>query len=102
MSDTPKIQTRLAKTANLLPHGENLLLSEPESTSVTGGGIIIPEAHRTKVNQGKVLELGPLADDKIHVNDVVFFPLHSESRIEFGGQKFIIVPSSSVLGIIRR
>jgi len=100
MSEKPKIQTRLATPANLIPFGDNLLLEEPP-TADNIRGIIIPEAHRSKVNQGKVLELGDLADTKVQVNDVVFFPLHSEHRIEFGGKKFILVPSSQVLGIIR-
>jgi len=87
--------------ATLTPFHDNILLTEIPANERTESGLIIPEAHRTPVNQGKVVDKGPNVSDNIQLGDILFFPLHSESRMNYKGNKFIIVPEASCLGAIR-
>lgn len=90
------------KAKEIIPFHEQILLEEiPPSNTIGGGIIIVPEAHKHPVNQGIVMDKGPLVSDKIIKGEIVFFPLHSESRLEFAGRKFILVPESQCLGAIR-
>lgn len=86
--------------ATLTPFGENLILAAIAPKERTEGGIIIPTAHQSPVNQGTVLDKGPLCSDKIKEGDIVFFPMHSEHRMEWKGNKLILVPESACLGCI--
>lgn len=88
-------------TRTINPFHDNILLEEIAPNEKTGGGIIIPTAHQTKVNQGIVVDKGPDVSDKVKIGDVLFFPLHSESRMEFMGHKFILVTETACLGAIR-
>lgn len=87
---------------SLVPFHSNILLEPVEPVKISEGGIIIPQIAQSIVNQGKVLEKGPLCSDKIQVGDVVFFPLHVEHRLNLSDKnKFIIVDENQVLGLIR-
>lgn len=86
--------------AKLSPFHNNLLLKEIEASDKTTGGLIIPEAHRAKLNQGEVMDKGPNASDAIEIGMIVFFPLHTESRMEWKGNRFIIVAEDACLGAI--
>lgn len=85
--------------ATLSPFTDYVLLKEIPAASVIGG-IIVPEAHRAKLNQGEVVDKGPQVSDKVRVGQILFFPLHSEHRLEWKGNKFIIVQEGNCLGAI--
>lgn len=89
-------------TFSIQPFHDNILLSPVEASTTSEGGIIIPEAHRSIVNQGTVLDKGPLVSEKVIVGSIVFFPLHSESRLAYKGNKFILVAENQVLGSIQK
>ncbi len=87
---------------SIVPFGEQVLCKEVEASLVTRGGLFLPSTAISKTNQGTVMEFGPLCDTKnCNVGDVIFFPMHSEARLEFADQKFILVPQSAILGAIR-
>jgi co-chaperonin GroES (HSP10) len=89
------------QTVDLSPLQNNLLL-EPVPATDKIGMIIIPEAHQRPLNQGVVADKGPLATSAIEIGDIVFFGLHSESRLDYGGKKYIIVAEEACLGRIRK
>lgn len=88
-------------TVDLSPLQNNLLLKEVGSVERIGS-IIIPEAHQKKLNQGVVADKGPLCTDAILVGDTVFFSMHAEHRLDYGGEKYMIVAEESCLGRIRK
>jgi len=88
------------KSAELLPLYDNLIMEECAPISKIGH-IIVPEAHQKILNQGRVVDRGPLVTEAIQLGDIVFFTQHSESRLAFRGKKFIIAAESACLGIIR-
>lgn len=87
--------------ATLVVFHENILLEEIPASGVSGGGIIIPTAHQTPVNQGKVVDKGPNVSDAIKMGDILFYPPHAEAKLNYKGNKFIIVAESACLGAIR-
>jgi len=88
-------------TAQLIPLLDNLILEECEPVKMMSG-FHVPEAHQRSLNQGFVVDKGPLCGpDPIHLGDIVFFTQHSESKLNFRGRKFIIVSEACCLGIIR-
>jgi co-chaperonin GroES (HSP10) len=91
----------------LIPWGTNILLEELPKVSQRGR-ILIPEAHQVKLNQGKVVDKGPLCSENIVVGDILFFPFHSEHRLSLANPDvekddylFIVVPEEAVLGCIK-
>ncbi len=101
MSD-PKNPTPAKQMVALSPLHDNLLLEPIPAADRSGGGIIIPEAHIKPLNQGKVVDKGPLVSERIELGDIMFFPLHSEHRLDYAGKKFIVVTESACLGCIRK
>jgi chaperonin GroES len=87
--------------ATLQPFYDNLILEAIEAADRTSSGIIIPEAHRVDLSQGKVIDKGPLVSDSIKLGDIVFYAPHSETRIAWRGNKYRIVAESNCLGRIR-
>ncbi len=85
--------------ATLSPFHNFVLLKEIPTAGVIGS-IIIPDAHRAKLNQGEVVDKGPLVSDLIQNGQILFFPLHSEHRLEWKGNKFILIAEDQVLGSI--
>lgn len=85
----------------LTPFHDNIILEaiEPQETVGTSK-IIVPEAHRTELSQGKVLDKGPLVSDRIKVGAVVFFAPHSETRLKWRGKKLRVVTEANCLGSI--
>lgn len=88
-------------TVDLAPLSNQIILS-PSAPVAQIGVIIVPEAHQRSLNQGTVIEKGPLVTSAIEVGDVVFFSMHSEARLNYGGQSYIIVPEESCLGRVRK
>lgn len=88
-------------TVNLSPLHDNILLEELEPIKAYGA-IIVPEAHQRKLNQGKVVDKGPMVSERIELGDILFFPQHVEHRLDYSGKKFIVVTESNCLGVIRK
>lgn len=86
--------------AKITPFHDQIMLEAIPASATSAGGIIIPEAHRTAVNQGTVVDKGPLVSENVKLGTILFFPLHSESRLKYKGHDYILVAESSVLGAI--
>jgi co-chaperonin GroES (HSP10) len=87
--------------ATLVVFHENILLEPIAAASSSSGGIIIPEAFKQIVNQGRVIDKGPQASDNIVMGDILFYPPHSEAKLDYKGNKYIVVAESACLGAIR-
>lgn len=85
----------------LIPFHSNIILEPTEARAQTESGILLPEAYRVPANQGKVVDIGPTVSDKIKLGDILFFPQHSETRLDYRGKKFIVIDEAQVLGAIR-
>ncbi len=95
------METNIKQKQALHPFHNNILLTEIEGASKTEGGILIPEAYKVKLSQGTVVDKGPDVTDQVKLGDILFFPFHTESRLDYKGNKFIVVSEAQVLGAIR-
>lgn len=94
-------ETTPAAKTYLIPFGEQLVLKElPPIERI--GTIIVPEAHQRTLNQGKVLDKGPMCSADIKEGDIVFFTMHSDHRLKWEGIQLIIVAESACLGKITK
>lgn len=82
----------------LTPFFNNLILEPIAATGVSEGGIIVPEAHQKPLNQGKVLDKGPQVSDSVNKGDIVFFAMHTESKLNWRGVKLLVVSEDQCLG----
>lgn len=101
MRNIPLIGKPITIKKEIIPFFDQVLMEELPTNNTSTGGIIIPEAHVTKVNQGRVVDKGPLASATIKNGDILFFPLHSEARLVLADRKFILCSESQCLGAIR-
>lgn len=85
----------------LVPFNDQLVLKEMPAVERIGT-IIVPEAHQRVLNQGEVLDKGPMCSDQIAIGDVVFFTLHSDNRLKWQDVKLIIVSEANCLGKITK
>ena len=82
----------------LQPINQNVLLDFSESqTSMTSGGIIIPDTAKEKPMFAKVLSLSNIENAEISVGDTVIFKKYSGNEIEFEGQKYLLMPYADIL-----
>lgn len=80
----------------------NILLQEIEAAKTIDIGVqlIVPDKYQNKLNKGKVLDMGPTVSPNIKKGQILFFGLHTESRLEFNGKRLIVVDEAHILGAI--
>jgi chaperonin GroES len=79
---------------------------EPEER--TAGGIIIPDTAKEKPQQGEVIAVGPGARDEsgkirpldVKAGDRVLFGKWSGTEVRMGGEDFLIMKESDIMGIL--
>ena len=85
----------------LSPKGEFILVKGMKAQAVSGGGIIIPDRVREKLNMGTVIEGATPDLLKLHdlkVGEIVIFPHHCEYRFEHEKEDYILVRASDIIG----
>lgn len=85
----------------LIPFYSNIILEPVGPRTQTEAGLFLPSVAQVQVNQGKVLDYGPQCSTNVKMGDILFFAPHSEHRIDYRGNKFIVVSEDQVLGAIR-
>jgi len=84
------------------PLANRVLLEREEEVTTTASGIIIPDSAKEKPLQGKVLAVGPDAEDEgISVGDTVVFAKYSGSEIILDDKELLILESNEILGLLK-
>lgn len=92
---------------NIKPLGDKVILKRIEAESKTAGGIVLPDSAKEKPKRGVVLAVGNgrLLDDgtrsemQIKKNDEVLFTSYAGTEIKVGGDEYLIMDESDVLGV---
>jgi chaperonin GroES len=100
---------KMTKTVNFVPLKDRILIKRIEQEEKTPGGIIIPDTAKEKPVEGEVLAVGSgIRDDngvvhplEIKVGDRVLFAKWGGNEVKIGGEEFIILKESDVLGILK-
>ena len=90
------------------PLHDKVLVKRLEQTETTEGGIIIPDTAAEKpqegevvaVGKGKILDDGKVASLDVKEGDKVIFGKYSGSEITIGGDDYLILSESEILGVI--
>ena len=87
---------------NFQPLANRVLVEREEETTTTKSGIIIPDNAKEKPLQGKVLAVGPDAEEEgIRVGDTVVFGKFAGTDIVLEDNEYLILNSDDILGILK-
>ncbi len=87
---------------NFQPLANRVLVEREEEVTTTASGIIIPDSAKEKPQQGKVIAVGPDAEDEgIKEGDTVVFGKYSGSEITLNDKEYLILNSDDILGILK-
>ena len=93
---------------NVRPLGDRVLVKPLEAAEVKKGGIIIPDAHKEKPQEGEVValgtgkrdEAGKLIEFSVKKGDKVLISKYGGTEIKFEGESYLIMREDDILGII--
>jgi chaperonin GroES len=92
----------------LKPLHNRLVVERLEADQTTASGIIIPDTAKEKPQQGRVVSVGPGAQDKagkhvpmeIEVGDTVLFTKYGGADVILDGKDYLILKEDDVLGVL--
>ncbi len=95
----------MAKSLNLRPLDDRVVVEPLEAEEVTAGGIVLPDSAKEKPQRGKVVAVGPgkLLDSgergglSVATGDEVIFGKYSGSDIEVNGREVKILRETDIL-----
>lgn len=61
------------------------------------GHIIIPNAAQRPMNEGHLIEKGPMAPEEFEIGDCLTWDANSEMRMNIDGHKFVLVGPQNIL-----
>ncbi len=87
---------------NFQPLANRVLIEREEEVTTTASGIILPDNAKEKPLQGKVLAVGPDAQEEgINVGDTVVFGKYVGSEITLEDSEYLILNSDDILGLLK-
>jgi len=95
-------------SVNVRPLADRVLVKPLEAVETKKGGIIIPDAHKEKPQEGEVVALGTgKRDDEgklipfsVKKGDKVLISKYGGTEIKVEGDTFLIMREDDILGII--
>ena len=93
---------------NVKPLADRVLVKPLEASEVKKGGIIIPDAHKEKPQEGEVVALGTgkrdengkLIEFSVKKGDKVLISKYGGTEIKVEGESYLIMREDDILGII--
>ncbi len=90
------------------PLQDRVLVQRLKEETKTAGGIIIPDSHKEKPAEGKVVAVGVgyrLKDGSVRALDVkkgdkVLFGKYAGTEVKVDGKEYLIMKEEDILGII--
>jgi chaperonin GroES len=97
------------KASRFVPLLDRVLVQRLKPSNKTVGGIVLPESATQKLNQGKVVAVGPGAfapDGKVikpavQVDDVVVLSEYGGQELKLDGDEFSLYREEDILGIYK-
>lgn len=92
----------------IVPLGGNVVVKRIESEEKTAGGIVLPDAARTKSQQGRVLSVGDgrllqngtRAKPQVWEGDRVLFSRYAGNEVVVNNQELIILSEDDILAVV--
>jgi chaperonin GroES len=97
-----------AQAKRLIPLLDRVLVKRMEAPKSIGG-ILLPEAAGTKLNEGMIISAGPGRRDKdgsvipmgVKEGDKVLLPPYGGSEIKLGDEDYFIFRDEDILGVLK-
>jgi len=97
-------------TTRFRPLHDRVVLRRIDQSSVTKGGIFIPDTAQEKPMEGEVLAVGPglrTEDGEIHplevkAGDLVLFGKWAGTEVKLDGEELIVMKESDIMGVIEK
>jgi chaperonin GroES len=94
--------------ANIRPLADRVLVKPIDQSEVKKGGIIIPDAHKEKPQEGEVVALGTgkrddegkLIEFTVKKGDKVLISKYGGTEVKLDGDTFLIMREDDILGIL--
>jgi chaperonin GroES len=94
--------------AKIRPLDDRILVKQSEAEEKTAGGIVLPDTAKEKPQRGKVVEAGPgkmlksgqRGGMEVKKGDEVYYGKYAGTEVEVGGEKYVIIRESDILGIV--
>ncbi len=98
----------MAKTLNIKPLGDRVLVKRTEGGETTSGGIVIPTTAKEKLNEGLVCAAGPGLTNKdgaliplpVKVGDKIVYGKYSGNELKLDGEEYVVVRLEDIIGIV--
>ena len=95
-------------SVNVRPLADRVLVKPLEATETKKGGIIIPDAHKEKPQEGEVIALGTGKRDDdgkliaftVKKGDKVLISKYGGTEIKIDDQTYLIMREDDILGIL--
>ncbi|HUH42328.1 MAG TPA: co-chaperone GroES [Sulfurimonas sp.] len=85
---------------NFQPLGKRVLVKRVEEANTTVSGIIIPDNAQEKPSRGEVVAVSSEVKE-LKCGNMVLFGKFSGSEVTLDGDKFLVIDSEDVFGIIK-
>ena len=85
---------------NFQPLGKRVLVKRVEEANTTISGIIIPDSAQEKPSKGEVVAVSSEVSD-LSCGNMVIFGKYSGSEISLNGEKFLVINTEDIFGIIK-
>jgi chaperonin GroES len=92
------------------PLHDRVLVKRIQNEERTAGGIIIPDTAKEKPIEGEVIAVGPGGRDQagnivaldVKVGDRVVFGKWSGNEVKVGGEDYVVMKESDIMGVIQK
>ena len=85
---------------NFQPLGKRVLVKKVEEANTTISGIIIPDSAQEKPSKGEVVAVSSEVSE-LACGDVVIFSKYSGSEISLQNEKFLVLNTEDIFGIVK-
>lgn len=86
---------------NFQPLGKRVLVKRVEEANTTSSGIIIPDNAQEKPSKGEVVAVSSEVSE-VKCGDLVVFGKFSGNEISLDGEKFLVIETEDIFGIIKK
>ncbi|KXZ56851.1 hypothetical protein GPECTOR_1g768 [Gonium pectorale] len=93
----------------LIPLLDRVLIDKVQAATKSAGGVLLPESALQKVNEGRVIAVGPgrrtkegeLLPVSVKEGDRVLLPEYGGSQIKLGDKELYLYRDEELLGILK-
>ena len=93
-----------------MPLFDRVLVRRVVPATKTAGGLLLPEASQSKLNQGLVISVGAGGRDRdgktiapsVAEGDTVLLPEYGGSNIKLDGEEYTLFRESDILGVLKQ